>query len=447
MKKLIRSCLLLGACSLFLAVSSLTAKIADNVARAKVGPIDVVTLTTGVKDVVTFRGTLPVGNVAAPESNPALARLTGSMLDKGTVAHDKFAIAQKLENVGASLNFGVGNETLTISGKCLKQDVPLVLSLIAEQLRSPAFSAEEFAKVKKQSIGALKRALDDTDDRAADAFTRAIYPLGHPNRQPPTEELIAAIERTTLDEVKAFHAEYYGPAFLTLILVGDVDTASVRTEVAQSFAGWTGGKQPTPPAAIGGNLDAARDQTVFMADKTNVSVVWGMATGLRYRDPDTLALRVGTDVLGGGFSARLMGNVRDKEGLTYGIYAGLTNDSVRDGDWRIGANFAPDLLDKGIASTKRQLDHWYADGITADELAKRKTDLTGSYKVGLSTTTGMATALMNSLLRGYDVTWLDEYPEKIQALSLEQVNGAMKKHLKPENLVLIKAGTVTEVAK
>jgi zinc protease len=430
-----------------LSAVTVSAKIADNISRTQVGTIDVVSLTTGVKDVVTLRGTLPVGNVAAPENNPALARLTGSMLDKGTTQKDKFAIAQQLESVGATLNFGVGNEVLTIAGKCLKKDVPLLISLIAEQLRSPAFAPEEFAKVQKQYAGALQRALDDTDTRASDAFTRAVYPLGHPNRQPPTDELLAAINATTLDAVKAFHAAYYGPAHLTLILVGDVDSATVQGEVARAFAGWTGGKRPTPPTARGGDLDAPRDQTVFMADKTNVSVVWGMATGLRYRDPDTLALRVGTDVLGGGFSARLMGNVRDKEGLTYGIGAGVMGDSVRDGDWRIMANFSPALLEKGVESTRRQLTKWHEDGITADELAKRKTDLTGSYKVGLSTTTGMATTLMNTLIRGYDVTWLDEYPEKIQALKLVEVNGAIKKHVNPGKLVLLKAGTVTGAVK
>ncbi|MBP6508204.1 MAG: insulinase family protein [Opitutaceae bacterium] len=442
-----RFALLFSALGLLLTALSATAKIADNIARTKVGAIDVITLTTGVKDVVTLRGMLPVGNAAAPESNPALARLTGSMLDKGTTTHDKFAIAQQLESVGAALNFGVGNETLAISGKCLKKDVPLLISLIAEQLRSPAFSPEEFAKVKKQYIGALKRAADDTDDRAADAFSRAVYPLGHPNRQPDNAELIAAVERTTLDEVKAFHAAYYGPAYLTLVLIGDVDTASVRTDVGQSFTGWTGGQRPVPPAAKGGDLDVPHDQTVFMSDKTNVSVVWGMATGLRYSDPDALALRVGTNVLGGGFIARLMGNVRDKEGLTYGIYAFVSNDNLRDGDMRIWANFAPELLEKGVASTKRQLDHWYQDGITATELAQRKSDTIGAFKVSLSTTDGMAGAILSALQRGYDVTWLDEYPEKIQALTLADVNGAIKKHLDPAKMILVKAGTVAEPTK
>lgn len=438
--KTLRFLLLLAACAL----PGLYAGIAENIVRERIHGIDVLTLPTGVKNVVTLKGTLPLGHAAAPADNPALAYLTGSMLDKGTVAHDKFAIAGQLESVGAALSFGVGTETLAINGKCLAKDVPLVLALLAEQLRSPAFSAEEFDKVKKHYIGTLRQALDNTNTQAADAFTRAVYPLGHPNRKVATTELIEAVERTTLDEVKAFHAEYYGPAHLVLVLVGDVDAAAVGNEVTKSFAGWTGGKLPAIPAVAGGNVDAARDQTVFMADKTNVTVVLGQASGLRYNDPDSLALRVGTDILGGGFSARLMGNVRDKEGLTYGIYGFMTGDNLRDGDWRIWANFSPDLLDQGIASTRRELDKWHREGVTAAELAQRKSGLSGDYKVGLSTTDGMAGAILNTLQRGYELTWLDEYPAALHALTLDQVNGAIKKHLDPAKMVLVKAGTVTD---
>lgn len=421
------------------------ASIADNIVRDDINGIDLITLKTGVKNVVTIKGTLPLGNAASPADNPALAMLTGSMLDKGTVNHDKFAIAGQLESVGASLTFGVGTETLGINGKCLTKDVPLVISLIAEQLRAPAFSAEEFEKIKKQYIGALKQALDNTNQQASDNFTRAVYPLGHPNRKTPTTDMIAAVGRTTLDEIKAFYAEYYGPAYLTLILVGDVNSGAIATEVTESFAGWSGGKLPETLDVAGGDLDTAREQTVFMADKTNVSVVWGQATGLRYSDPDALALRVGTDILGGGFSARLMGNVRDKEGLTYGIYGFMANDNLRDGDWRIWANFAPDLLDKGIESTRRQLSKWHREGVTPEELAGRISGLSGEYKVGLSTTDGMAGAILNALQRGYDLSWLDEYPAALDALTLDQVNGAIKEHLDPDKMVIIKAGTVTDM--
>jgi len=259
--------------------------------------------------------------------------------------------------------------------------------------------------------------------------------------------VLAGAEKATLEDVKAFYAKYYGPAAMKLVLVGDVDPAAVQSEVTKAFAGWTGGvRPPRPPTATA--VDAPRDQAVFMPDKANISVVWGQTTGMRYsdNDPETLALRVGTSVLGGGFSARLMGNVRDKEGLTYGIGAGVTNDTIVDGDWRIQANFAPALLEKGIESTKRQLKLWYEKGVTDDELARRKTDLAGSYKVGLSTTAGMAGTILTTLNRDQDLSFIDKYPDRIGALTTAQVNTAIKKHLDPDKMVLIKAGTVPGAA-
>jgi zinc protease len=185
---------------------------------------------------------------------------------------------------------------------------------------------------------------------------------------------------------------------------------------------------------------------VPLSGKPSVTVLLGQATGLRYRDPDALALRVGTAVFGHGFTGRLMGIVRDKEGLTYNIGAGMGEDSIADGEWAISASFAPALLDKGIASTKRELDKWWADGITDSELADRKQGLVGGYFVGLSTTGGVASTILTSIQRGYDVSWLDTYPEAVKALTRTQVNAAIKTHLTPGNMVLVKAGSVGTAA-
>jgi zinc protease len=365
------------------------------------------------------------------------------LLDKGTTGHDQFALAEELERVGATIEFNVGNEMLEISAKCLKKDAPLVISLIAEQLRTPAFAAEEFDKAKKQFAGGLQRQLESTDFRATDAFSRAVYPPGHPNRQPVTEELLAAIGDAKLGDVQAFHKKYYGPAHLTLAIVGDVDTPQIQSDLGKSFAGWTGGVPVLHPAKAVAT-DAPKIQSVFMADKTSVSVVLGQSTGLKYSDPDYQALRLATAVLGGSaFSGRLMQTVRDKEGLTYGIYSNASNDTFSDGDWKITATFAPALLEKGLASTKQQLANWYEKGITPAELDYRKNNLIGSFKVSLATTDGMAASLLAAVHRGYDQTWLDRYPKVINSLTLEQVNGAVKKHLNPDNMFLIKAGTVT----
>ncbi len=431
--------LLLPALCLLSAV--VFADVAPNADRQSINGIDVVALKTGVKDVVTIRGTLAAGDSRSPQNNVALADLAAGMLDKGTTSRDKFAISKVLGDVGASINFSTDASALNINAKCLRADLPMVLGLIAEQLRTPAFSAEEFAKLKKQRAGDMKRALEDTDVRANTSYVRAIYPVGHPNREASPEEFLAAVDKATLAEVKAFHAQYYGPAAMKLVIVGDVEPAAVRTELGKVFAGWTGGSAQPPPAKAG-SVDSAREQDVFMADKTNVSILWGQATQLRYGDPDTLALRVGTAALGSGFTGRLMANVRDKEGLTYGIYSYVGNDTFTDGDWRIGANFSPELLSKGIASTKRQLIEWHQKGITAEELASNKGKFVGAYKLGLATTGGMAGAVLNTLNRDLPLSFIDEFSAKINALTLDQVNGAIKKHLNPDEMVLIKAGTL-----
>lgn len=421
--------------------SALLAGVADSAARQNVAGIDVVVLRTGVKDVVTIRGTLPAGDSRSPDSNSALADLAAGMLDKGTTTHDKFAISKLLGDAGATISFSTNPAALLINAKCLRQDLPLVLGLIAGQLRAPAFAPEEFAKLKKQVAGNIRRALDDPAFRSNTAFNNAIYPPGHPNREPATAQFLADADKATLDEVKAFYQECYGPAAMKLVIVGDIDPEAARTELGRVFAGWAGGS-PAPRAAHAGRVDAASDQNVFMADKASVAVFWGQATQLRYGDPDALALRLGTAALGSGFTGRLMANVRDKEGLTYGIYSAVTNDTYADGDWRIGAQFAPQLLAKGLDSTKRELAAWYHDGITAAELARVKGDFVGTYKIGLSTTGGMATTILNTMNRELPLSFIDEFGNRINALTLAQVNGAIRKHLNPDAMVLVKAGTV-----
>lgn len=420
--------------------------IAAHVVRARIAGIDVIAYPTGVKDVVTFRGSLPAGDSLAPESNVAIPTLVGSMLDKGTVRHDKFAIASQLESVGARLSFNVDEAMLTFSGKCLRKDLPMVVSLLAEQLRMPAFSQEEFAKLKKQLAGVFQRMLERTDYRANEAFVRSIYPSGHPNHAPRTADFVAAVEAATLEEVRAFHAAYYGPAQLTLVAVGDIDVPALQAEVKRNFEGWSGGK-PLPAFAKAASTDATREQTVFMADKTNVSVLLGQTTGLKYSDTDALALRVANAVFGRGFTGRLMATVRDTEGLTYSIGSGVGHDAFTDGDFRIKAEFSPTLLDQGIASTRRELKKWHDDGVTATELERVKKDLVGSFKVGMTTTDGLAESILISIHRGYGVEWLDRYPALINALTLQQVNGAIKKHLDPGKMTLIKAGTVEATPK
>jgi zinc protease len=232
---------------------------------------------------------------------------------------------------------------------------------------------------------------------------------------------------------------------MTLVVAGDVSAPDAQAGVEKSFSGWTGGQDYVRPAAPA-VLTAAHEVSVPLADKPSVSVIIGQPTGLRYKDPDSLALRVGTAILGSGFTGRLMGIVRDKEGLTYNIGAGMADDNFVDGSWDISASFAPALLEKGIASTRRELDRWWMDGVTDQELTARKQGLVGNYLVGLSTTAGLANAVLTDVQRGYDVSRVDEYPGAIKALTRDQINSAIKNHLNPKWMVLVKAGSIAPAA-
>jgi zinc protease len=432
---------LYGMLALLLCCGSAAANMADQSHRSKVGDIDLITYHTGVKDVVVILGVLPAGDAMTESGNIAIPTLSGMMLDRGTKSLDKFAIAQKLDNVGAEIAFSVGTQSLAIRAKCLRKDLPLIVGLIASELRTPALQPAEFNKAKQQFIGELEASAQNSGARATEAFNRAIFSEGHPNRPHTMAEYSAAAHAASLDAVKAFQAKYYGPAHMTLVVVGDVSDAETAAEVAKSFSGWTGGQdyvRPAKPAAA----TTAGVVTVPLADKPSVTMILGQASGLRYRDPDTLALRVGTAILGRGFTGRLMNTVRDKEGLTYNIGANMGDDSIVDGAWEVSASFAPSLLEKGVAATRRELEKWWKDGVTDQELTARKQGLIGSYYVSLATTGGLAETILINTQRGFDLSWLDGYPDALRALTRDQVNAAIKAHINPSAMALIEAGSI-----
>ena len=432
--------------ALLISGSAAAANMADQAHRSKIDGIDLITYRSNVKDVVIIVGVLPAGDAMAESGNIAVPTLSGMMLDRGTKTLDKFAIADKLDNVGAEISFSVGVQSLEIQAKCLKKDLPLIIETIAAELRTPALQLAEFNKAKQQFIGELEASAQNTGARAAEAFNRAVFPEGHPNHPHTLNEYIAAARSANLDEIRAFQAKYYGPAHMALVVAGDVSDTDTQTEMTKAFSGWSGGQDYVRPAKPA-SASAASEVTVPLADKPSVTMLLGQATGLRYSDPDTLPLRVGTAILGRGFTGRLMGTVRDKEGLTYNIAASVGDDNIVDGVWEISASFAPALLLKGVESTRREITKWWQDGVTDQELAARKQGAIGSYSVGLSTTLGLAETILINTQRGFDPAWLDGFPKAIKALTREQVNAAIKAHLNPSTMVLVEAGSVAPSAK
>ncbi len=245
----------------------------------------------------------------------------------------------------------------------------------------------------------------------------------------------------TVADVKAFHGKYFGPDYCTMVIVGDVDPAAVEANVASAFANWKGGR-PLPAIPAPTVIQDPVELTVDVPGKQSVNVILGASSGLHYKDADFLPLSVATNVLGHGFTSRLLNTVRDTEGLTYGIAAGLVGSGQLDQAWAVNATFAPSLLNQGLASTRRELAKWDGDGITAEELDYRKSALTGAHRVSMATSRGLAAMILNTVRRGLDLSWIDEYPNKVAALKLAQINSVIKKYVKPDKLVTVRAGTL-----
>lgn len=409
---------------------------ATRIQRTDVAGADLLVCPTTAKDIVCVRVSLPAGS--SKEANRALGHLTFDMTERGTTKHDKYTIAEMLESAGVDVESRITADAVETTAKCLTRDLPMALDLLVEQWREPAFLAEEFEKAKKELLSSLQQLLEETDEQAAIAFSRATRKEGDPLRRATVEEMTAFAKKATLPEAKAFHAKHYGPGGLRMVIVGDVDAAAVQKQLAGLLAGWK--LQPELAVAPALPVKGAAAISVPMADKSSVSVVLGQPTGVVAGEADWLALRLANDALGNGFTSRLVGNVRDREGLTYSIGSRISDDDHRPGMWTVRATFAPAMLERGVTAAKREVEGWWKLGITAEELAFRKDSMAGDFTVSLETTSGLAEQILQCVRRGFALKWLDEYPTALQALTLEQVNQAIRTRLNPETMVLVKAG-------
>lgn len=418
-------------------------KISERIHRTKVAGINLIVLPTKVKGFLTLVGALPAGRVFDSQEEPGVAGLTASMLDEGSLKHNKFEISDLLASHGAKLQFKPGDESVLVTGQCLTKDTSLLIDLLAEQLREPAFPAEELEKVKKQAVAAFQHAMDEPNAMASVELSQALFPAGHPNYHRSYKEMADAIQKPTVEDLRKFHQTIYGPHSLTLVVVGDVDAAQLQAAIEKGFNGWQGGvdyKRDFPPVTPKG---AKEPKVIFIPQKTSVAYMRGLPVNVRPSSPESIPLAVANQIFGGPtFTSRLMATVRDREGLTYGIVSAISGDTFTEGSMTIRASFAPSLLDRGIASIDEQLKSYLEKGPTEDELGYHKQYLIGNYKVGLATTEGLASQILSTLQEELPLTFLDQYPTKVASVTLDQVNEAFRRYIKPDQMTTVIAGTV-----
>ncbi len=417
----------------------------DRVVEKQVGPCRLFVLPTPVDGVVSWRGSFEMRpDLAAGDA--LLQEMTVQLLDKGTAAHDRFALARILEDRGAQLNVYSDGLRVDLSGRALRADVPAVMALLAEVLFEPAFPPAEFEKARAQVAAGLQRELEDTGSQADGELARHLYPPAHPNYEALPEARLEQLTRLERADVKRYHADHFGADGFILAVVGDVDPASIADVVGEQFGSWVA-QDRSPVHTTEALAPDTGESALSMPDKNNVDVRLGHALRVRRQDDDYLPLYLANYILGGNFSARLMAKIRDEQGLTYGIGSGLTGISTEyDGHWEVDVTLSRDRLEEGVAATRAEVERFVAEGATETELADKKTTVAGGFKVGLATTGRQARTLLMNAERGFDVAYLDRFPDEVEAVTLEATNQALREHFHPEHFHLALAGTLPEAA-
>ena len=231
---------------------------------------------------------------------------------------------------------------------------------------------------------------------------------------------------------------------MVFVAVGDVNHEELSNLLKENFEDWKTSPLSDKKEEKRGSKAGGKTY-VTMEDKTSTDFLVGIPVGINRDHPDYRPLYIASYILGGNFSGRLMQTGRVKEGLTYGIrssMSGFSNDN--DGYWYVGGTFAPQLLSKGESSTLREIKKWAKDGVTQKELDIANTTLTGSYRVGFDTTGGLAGGILGAVVDWGDLSYVDSQPDKINAVTLEQVNSAIKKYISVEDLYQVAAGSVDD---
>ncbi len=393
--------------------------------------------------VVTMQGSFLGGDVYSNE-NRRVSDMVASMLDQGTKNMSKFEISEKLESVGARLNFFNGQARVGFSGKFLEEDTEMVFEIMADQIKNPLFSEQELEKVKKRAIAGYKRSKESTRGNAMNNMLEAFYGKDHQNSPTNPDQAIEDIKKITAQNLEEYHSKNYGTGSMVIVVVGDIKHQELEKMVKESFGGWKKSPLNTKKEERVASKKAGKVY-LTMQDKTSTDFLVGTALEIDRYHPDYLPLYLGTHTLGGNFSARLMQTVRVKEGLTYGINSSLSGfGNGNDGYWMVGGTFAPQLLSKGESSTLREIKLWLEKGITQKELDVTKSTLTGGFQVGFDTTGGLASGILSAVVTHNSLEYLDSYPEQVKKITLDQVNEAIKKYITLDGLYRVAAGSIDQ---
>ncbi len=385
--------------------------------------------------VVAVEISIAGGAVADPAGKEGLAVLAVDLLTEGAGPYDGQAFAAQLEDKSISIQLNAGSDFIRGGFRAPSKNAAEAFRLLGLALAEPRFEADDIERVRQQMLSGLTR--EERDPRSL--ATRAWYamafpehPYGRPSKGTPT-----SLKAVTRDDIVAFAKAGLTRENLRIGVVGDIDPATVARLIDETFGALPAKAVPAevktvPPLAAGDVLVIERP--------VPQSVVFFGQTGIARRDPDFMAAFILNHIVGGGgFGSRLMSDIRETRGLTYGIYTSLSTPK-RSGLWLGSVSADNAKVAEVIRLVRESWQRLKAEGITAAELDDAKRYMTGAYARNFATSRGIAGQLVGWQEEEMGIDYFKRRNALVEAVTLEDVNRVAKRLVEPDKLMFVVVG-------
>lgn len=384
--------------------------------------------TSQVLPVATIGITFRAGRADEPSGRDGLARLTAKM--KRRVQHGGEDVEHRFDRLGAELDEQVGLGATTFSCEVLARSVDAAAGLLAEVIADARLDADELGRLKRQSKAALLRTRDDDALLCGRALRRNLF-AGHPHGQRVLGTL-DGIDAVEVADVAAFAARHYTRDNAVVHISGDVHVRRAEAVAERLLSALPAGESLPYPATTPADPQGRRMVIVDKKLRTQTQV--GIGTlGVDVRDGDYIPFLVANAAFGGTFTSRLTREIRSERGWSYGASSSMTVGRVREAFTMWTAPAAADAA-ACLALELLLLEAWQRDGIDQDELEQCKSFLSRSYAFEIDTPHKRMLQKLERFLLDLPDDFHDRYLERLDAVTCDTANQAIRRHIHPENL-------------
>ncbi len=385
---------------------------------------------------------LHFGDLKSLQGRLMAAQFTSRMLIRGTKEHNRQQIQDELNRLRARLNVTGGVSSMSLTIETVHENLPAVLKLAAEILREPSFPDTELEQIRLATLAQATALKTEPQPVAANAFAQHEYPYpkGDPRATMSFDEEAEAAKKVTLEEVKKFYADFAGASSAEMTVVGDFDPAEVQKLAGDLLGNW---KSPAPYARITRPWQKITpvNKMIETPDKQNSMFFGGTRINMADDDPDYPAMIFANFMIGQSPSSRLFSRIREKDGLSYGT-GSFMNAQPQEQNTSFGvfAICAPQNILKVEAAYQEEIQRAIKDGFPADEVEKSKTGWKQLQATNRSQDAALTRELALNEQFGRTMAWDATFEARVLALTPEQISAAFRKHFKPEEVSLFKAG-------